>query len=166
MQKYSLFWYWSSLLSLCNNKQEIKQHIIAISESLFWYLELYISIYEYNKFTSKYRQYTIYILSLFWNKIVGLTFNEIMTLYCFPNRQIYKSHNQITAWWTCANLRWQGVPLWKMCISEKFQIGTVQTSSYQSHMLNTRFSNIKNCEETPEVWPSCICLYACLFSSN
>ena len=66
---------------------------------------------------------------------------------------------------TCAILKhvsdWHCVPFW-ICTIVPFwnmlQICTVQTSSYQSHILNARSRSIKTCASIPKVRPSyCIC---------
>ena len=47
-----------------------------------------------------------------------------------------------------------------------FQISTVQTLSYRSHMINAWSWSIKISEKRPKVRPGCICLFVCLFFSN
>ena len=64
---------------------------------------------------------------------------------------------------TCAILRhvsdWHCVLFWKMCYSETFLIGTVQTWSYQSCMLNAKSWSI-SCAKKSKVRPTyCICLF-------
>ena len=59
---------------------------------------------------------------------------------------------------TCFRLAWcaglKNVHFWNM-----FQIGTMQTSSYRSRMLNARSFSIQLCAKRLKVKQSCICLF-------
>ena len=63
---------------------------------------------------------------------------------------------------TCFRLAWcailKNVHFWNM-----FQIGTVQTSSYRSRMLNARSRSIKMCAKKPHIRQAAFCLFVCLF---